>query len=166
MWDALKRINAAGWKARRPDPAHDAAATVEYLYVACARTRYRGSGETRRWVQPVPVVKETAEWIYYTSDSWDRGEVVVSPGRVSRVQLETGGRSRRGGPAGRVFFATREAAEDHLRRGEADRAASQAPLIRELRRAMTDAHPDRGGTAEQFIQARCRYQMALRAARA
>jgi hypothetical protein len=27
---------------------------------------------------------------------------------------------------------------------------------------MADAHPDRGGTAEQFIQARRRYQMALR----
>jgi hypothetical protein len=30
---------------------------------------------------------------------------------------------------------------------------------------MADAHPDRGGTAEQFIQARRRYQTALRSAR-
>ena len=30
---------------------------------------------------------------------------------------------------------------------------------------MADAHPDRGGTTEQFIQARRRYQMALRPAR-
>jgi hypothetical protein len=30
---------------------------------------------------------------------------------------------------------------------------------------MADAHPDRGGTAEQFIQARRRYQTALRPAR-
>jgi hypothetical protein len=29
---------------------------------------------------------------------------------------------------------------------------------------MTEAHPDRGGTAEQFIQARCRYQTALQQA--
>jgi hypothetical protein len=29
---------------------------------------------------------------------------------------------------------------------------------------MADAHPDRGGTAGQFIQARRRYQTALRAA--
>ena len=35
----------------------------------------------------------------------------------------------------------------------------------ELRRAMADSHPDRGGTAEQFIQARRRYQAALRSAR-
>jgi hypothetical protein len=44
-------------------------------------------------------------------------------------------------------------------------AAPQAPLIKELRRAMADAHPDRGGTAEQFIQARRRYQTVLRPAR-
>jgi hypothetical protein len=73
----------------------------------------------------------------------------------------------RPGPVGRLFFATREAAEDHLYRGErerADQAAPQALLIKELRRAMADAHPDRGGTAEQFIQARRRYQTALRSA--
>jgi len=29
---------------------------------------------------------------------------------------------------------------------------------------MADAHPDRGGTAEQFIQARRRYQTALQLA--
>src|SRR6266700_259212 len=73
----------------------------------------------------------------------------------------------RPGPAGRLFFATREAAEDDLYRRErerAEQAAPPAPLIKELRRAMADVHPDRGGTAEQFIQARRRYQTALRAA--
>jgi len=78
------------------------------------------------------------------------------------------GERHRPGPAGRLFFATREAAEDHLHRGERERAgqaAPQAPAIKELRRAMADAHPDRGGTAEQFIQAHHRYQTALRAAR-
>ena len=38
-------------------------------------------------------------------------------------------------------------------------------FIKELRRAMADAHPDRGGTAEQFIEARCRYQTALASVR-
>ncbi len=71
----------------------------------------------------------------------------------------------RPGPAGRLFFATRQAAEDELNRaerGRAEQGARQPPPIRQLRRAMADAHPDRGGTAEQFIQARRRYQMALR----
>ena len=167
--------------------------------------------ETRRWVQEVPIVKKTAKLIYYTSDSWDRREAVVSPGCISREQFETDtrchddcpadtrgvrcaqhgytwehcphgedrcrhgypagvipvpGDRHRPGPAGRLFFATRQAAEDHLYRGERERAgqaAPQAPPIKELRRAMADAHPDRGGTAEQFIQARRRYQTALRA---
>ena len=69
--------------------------------------------------------------------------------------------------AGRLFFATREAAEADLRRGErqrAERGGVRAPAIKDLRRAMIDAHPDRGGTAEQFIEARRRYETALRAA--
>jgi hypothetical protein len=78
------------------------------------------------------------------------------------------GDRHRPGPAGPLFFATREAAEAGLYRGErerAEQAAREALPIKELRRAMADAHPDRGGTAEQFIQARRRYQTALRPAR-
>ena len=211
---ALKRIGAAGRKARPPEPSADDAAPAEYLYVPCARIRYHGyPAETRRWVQEVPIVKKTAKLIYYTSDSWDRREAVVSPGCISREQFETDNRCHddcpadargvrcarhgytwehcphgedrcrhgypagvipvpgdrhRPGPAGRLFFATRQAAEDHLHRGDRERAgqaAPQAPSIKELRRAMADAHPDRGGTTEQFIDARRRYQTALRAAR-
>jgi len=145
----------------------------------------------------VPIVKKTAKRIYYTSDSWDRREAVISPGCISREQFETDTRCRddrehcphgedrcrhgypagvipipgdrhRPGPAARLFFATREAAEADLYRRErerAEQAAPQAPPVKELRRAMADAHPDRGGTAEQFIEARRRYQMALRPAR-
>jgi hypothetical protein len=161
---------------------------AEYLYVPCARIRYQGHpAQTRRWVQPVPIVKKTAKLIYYASDSWDRREAVVSPGCISREQFETDtrchdrcrhgypagvipipGDRHRPGPTARLFFATREAAEADLYRGErerAERAAPQAPPIKELRRAMADAHPDRGGTSEQFIQARRRYQTALGAAR-
>jgi len=151
----------------------DRSRTAEYLYVACVR-RYPAG--TRRWVQEVPIVRKTAKLIYYASDSWDRREAVVSPGCISREQFEAdalypagvipvpGHRHR---PAGRLFFATREAAEADLRRGErqrAERGGVRAPAIKDLRRAMIDAHPDRGGTAEQFIQAHRRYQLALRAA--
>jgi hypothetical protein len=168
------------------------------LYVPCARIGYHGyPTETRRWVQRVPIVKKTAKLIYYASDSWDRHEAVVSPGCISREQFETDTRCHNdweycshredrcghGYPAGvipiprhrhrpalggRLFFATREAAEDALYRSDRRRggqAAPQAPLVKELRRAMADAHPDRGGTAEQFIQASRRYQAALRPAR-
>jgi hypothetical protein len=211
--DALKRTRTAGPTARPPQPGVNDAAPAGYLYVPCVRIRYHGSpAVTRRWVQEVPIVKKTAKWIYYTSDSWDRREAVVSPGRINREEFETDTRCRddcprdiagrvcarhghghrdcahflvpsrhgypagvipipgdrpRPGPAGRLFFATRQAAEDHLYRGERGRAGQatpQPPAIKELRRAMADAHPDRGGTAEQFIQARRRYQTALRTA--
>jgi hypothetical protein len=129
-------------------------------------------------VQEVPIVRKTATLIYYASDSWDRREAVVSPGCISREQFETdtlypagvipipGPRHRR---AGRLFFATRQAAEAALysRKDEqTERGRPQAPSIRELRRAMADAHPDRGGSADQFIEAHGRYQKALRSAAA
>jgi hypothetical protein len=252
--DARERTGAAGRKARQQKLGADAAALAGYLYVPCVHNRHNDySAGTRRWVQQVPIVKETAKLIYYTSGSWDRSEAVVSPGCISREQFETDSRCRdtcprdiaaglvcaphgrahrhcvhvlapgrhchapggcgddcpadtrgwrcaqhgytwqhcphgedrcrrgypagvipipghryRPGPAGQLFFATRQAAEDHLRRRESERAqrtVPQAPLIKELRRAMADAHPDRGGTAEQFIQAHHRYQTVLRAAR-
>ena len=38
-------------------------------------------------------------------------------------------------------------------------------LLRRLRREMAAAHPDRGGTSEGFIDARRRYEHALKATR-
>ena len=88
--DALKRIGAARREARPPETGADDAAPVEYLYVPCARIRYHGyPAGTRPWVQQVPIVKKTAKRIYYTSDSWDRREAVVSPGCISRGDFET-----------------------------------------------------------------------------
>ena len=81
-----------------PRPGADDAAPVEYLYVPCARIRRHGClAEPRRWVQEVPIVRKTAKLIYYTSDSWDRREAVVSPGCISREQFEA---DRHGYPAG------------------------------------------------------------------
>jgi hypothetical protein len=178
---ALRRIGAAMRKTRPPAPGADDTGPAEYLYVPCARVCHHGlSAQTRRWVQAVPVVRKTPNRIYYTSDTWDRIEAVVSPGSISRQEFETDTRGRHGypagvipipgahpGSAGRLFFATRQAAEYHLHRGERERsgqAALDASRVKELRRAMADAHPDRGGTAEQFIEARRRYQTALRSA--
>ena len=88
--DARKRTGAAGPKARPPEPGADDAAPAGYLYVPCARNPRNGHpAQTRRWVQQVPIVKKTAKLIYYTSDSWDRREAVVSPGCISREQFET-----------------------------------------------------------------------------
>ena len=103
----------------------------------------------------------------YTWDHCPHGEDPCRHGYPAGVIPIPGDRPR-SGPAGRLFFATREAAEAGLYRGERERAgqaAREALSIKELRRAMADAHPDRGGTVEQFIQARRRYQTALRPAR-
>ena len=180
--DAFLRI-AAGQHYRPREPGVGHADAAEYLYVPCARVCGKGSAaETRCWVQQVPIVRKTAKLIYYASDSWSRCEAVVSPGCISRELFEADTRGRHGypsgvipipgghraGSAGRLFYATREAAESDLCRWERERAvgsAPWAPLVSELRRAMLDAHPDRGGTAEQFIQARRQYQTALQQAR-
>ena len=88
--DARKRIGAAGRTAAPPAPGLDDAAPAGFLYVPCARIPYHGyPAQTRRWVQEVPIVKETAKLIYYASDSWDRREAVVGPGCISREQFET-----------------------------------------------------------------------------
>lgn len=54
-----------------------------------------------------------------------------------------------------TFYAARETAEA-IARGD----------IRQLRRQMASAHPDRGGTDGQFMAARKRYERALAAGRA
>ena len=66
-----------------------------------------------------------------------------------------------------MVYATREAAEEHLygreREQERKRKAAE-PELKQLRREMADAHPDRGGTNEQFMAARKRYERALKQA--
>ena len=69
---------------------------------------------------------------------------------------------------GGTVYATRQAAEDDLyaREREQERKQQererQEPEIKRLRMAMANVHPDRGGTNEQFIAARERYEQALR----
>ena len=160
-------------QARKGDPgAMDGSSLIdaEYLYIPCARIRDHGHpAQTRRWVQPVPIVKKTAKLIYYTSDSWDRREAVVSPGCISREQFEADtrchdrcppripgrvipvpGDRHRPGPAPRLFFATRQAAEASLYPGERQLEPSQPDTphrkprpSRNCADAMADAHPDR-----------------------
>lgn len=84
------------------------------------------------------------------SDCWHG----TAPGEISAPA----GRRNRGGR----FFTSREAAEAELRGPE--RGLPEADLSA-LRKAMADAHPDRGGTSESFTAARERYQQALTATR-
>jgi hypothetical protein len=90
-------------------------------------------------------------------------------GRVSRAVLERDGevcrciygnaRYRSAGfggktiPPGHIIYASKTTAEA---------VASGDP--KQLRRVMANAHPDRGGTSEEFIAARKRYEQAVRRA--
>jgi hypothetical protein len=66
---------------------------------------------------------------------------------------------------GCVVYTTREAAEEHLHRADRERQRQDAePEIKRLRREMAAVHPDRGGSNEEFIAARKRYEQALRRA--
>lgn len=65
------------------------------------------------------------------------------------------------------FFATREAAEAYLFAPERERERKRPEReadVKRLRRDMAAVHPDRGGTNEEFIAARERYERALRTA--
>lgn len=65
------------------------------------------------------------------------------------------------------LFATRVAAEEYLHGGDRERERQRQeaePEIKRLRREMAAVHPDRGGTNEEFIAARKRYERALRRA--
>jgi hypothetical protein len=67
-----------------------------------------------------------------------------------------------------AMFTTRGAVFRLKQLRKADRAArrkTKAPAaLAKLRQAMLDAHPDRGGSSEAFIEARERYETARRAA--
>ena len=65
------------------------------------------------------------------------------------------------------LFATREAAEDCLFGWERERERKRKerePELKKLRREMAARHPDCGGTNEEFMAARERYERALRRA--
>jgi hypothetical protein len=186
---ALKKINAARRKAR-PASGETSAGVVEYLYGAYWSSWVDDmTGDHHKEVIEFPVTKKTGKRIYYIRGQRSGEDPQI--GYVSRQDLETDTRCP-GAPdydhrcehgyygshgeapgeirtsryydSDRHLFTTREAAEDYLYSREREREREQAlPDLRQLRRQMADAHPDRGGTAEQFMAARERYKQAARA---
>ena len=102
-----------------------------------------------------PIVARTDKRVYFVAYHWpDDGRAVTD--HVDAAQLARDGEAHvigNGWPADylNTFYATREAAEA-VAHGD----------IKQLRRQMASVHPDRGGTAEQFMAARKRYERALR----
>jgi hypothetical protein len=113
------------------------------------------------------ITKKTPKRIYYLRRDFRNDEHL---GFVDRASLE------QAGPNGIYkdsaawdddwhLFPSVEAAQAYMDkswRAEGTKVTNPAD-IQALRRAMADAHPDRGGTNEEFIAARERYERALRA---
>jgi hypothetical protein len=100
----------------------------------------------------------------YTWDHCPHGESPCHHGYPAGQARRPGGRWY---DHGGMFFTTREAAEQYLYSADRERERQRQeaePEIRRLRREMAAVHPDRGGTDEEFIAARKRYEEALRRA--
>lgn len=89
-----------------------------------------------------PITKKTAKRIYFT-DHYGR------TGYVDRQRIEADGEIFYR-PAARLLYLT-EPEIPHR---------PKPPSLTELKQAMADAHPDRGGTDAEFIAARQRYERA------
>lgn len=130
---------------------------VEYLWGT--RSGYAADDITwLREVVPFRILKRTPKRVYYVRRQHPLGDVDL--GFVDRNVLERDGEVTRRTDfwsADFRLFADRERAEAHLGLGQ---PAYGPHDLAALRRAMADAHPDRGGTNAAFIAARIRYQRA------
>lgn len=116
-------------------------ATVEYLYELLDANW--DDGPLGNWqILAHPITKKTAKRIYFT---YLNGR----PGVVDRQRIE----------ADREIYHGYTRRRLHLTPPEIP-TGPKPPSLSELRKAMADAHPDRGGTDEAFIVARQRYERA------
>lgn len=129
------------------EPPQDAA-PVEYLYG-------KDYGEHTDFVSVVVrfrITKKTAKRIYYVREETYRGPEI---GFVDRIKLETEGKVyRRSGRWWEKDFPVYVEPPEIISRRPGPRSVS------ELRRAMADAHPDRGGDRDAFQAARSKYLQA------
>ncbi|WP_329616430.1 hypothetical protein OG244_28285 [Streptomyces brevispora] len=87
------------------------------------------------------ITKKTASRIYFVM----RGR----PGFIDRQRIEADGDAYHRS-SGRLLYLVEPKVPGQ----------SKPPSLSELKQAMADAHPDRGGTDEAFIAARARYEHA------
>lgn len=91
-----------------------------------------------------PITKKTAKRIYFTYSTGGH-----RTGYVDRQKIEADGEVYHGYTMRRLHLAPPEIPHQ-----------SKPASLGELKQAMADAHPDRGGTDEAFIAARARYEQA------
>lgn len=151
----LKDINAERRAARpgKPGPA----TPREYVY-----------GIGRTWdeyeiehpvVVSFPVTRKTAKRVYYARRSFVRvegGPEEIDERYVDRQRLETDGKATRASGWYEADFTV------YAEPPELNQQPTAAPPadVKALRRAMADAHPDRGGDPDAFMAAQARYERA------
>lgn len=128
---------------------------AEFLYGVDSTT----SDDTRFYRPPrvvqFRITKKTPKRIYYVvSEDW---ESRTRTGFVDRQSIEADGE---------VYQRNRHwsAPDFHLHLNPPDLQQVTKPDLPALRAEMAAAHPDRGGTSEEFIAARQRYERAREAA--
>jgi hypothetical protein len=175
--DELKRVNAER-RRNRPAPDTDEVRPVEYLYghdtmecgrgvEPCSCYELPAREAWQHHLVPFRITKKTARRIYYVRHEPHRdGQVFVGGdleiGFVDRQKFEADGKVRRKGAGWWVADSTLYATTDPpewWRPGRPAEPELELELSR-LRVEMADAHPDRGGTAEGFMEARRRYLQA------
>ena len=146
---ALQDINAERRKARPSNGSTDAGA-VEYLYRIS--TYEDADGFLVDKVMPLRITKKTPKRIYYLRDE-RRGRI----GYVDRQELESIGEAyhHQGTASFRIYAQPPDLSTA--------RRQDPAEELSRLRAEMAAAHPDRGGTDQEFIAAHRRYKQAQQA---
>ena len=149
---ALKRINAEKRKAR-PASGRTDTGMVEYLY-GVSRVWDADARRLKEGIVPFRITKKTAKRIYYVRCEHDGEDPQI--GFVDRQEIESKGEAQtsRGWwvPDCHLY-----AAPPDLDAGRGEREADDVARLAELKQRMADAHPDRGGDAEEFRRLRAEY---------
>jgi hypothetical protein len=160
--DKLKELNKAK-RAARPAPKTKGSAQVEYLYGLSL------NGNPIRF----QITKKTRQRIYYSrGGEWLNADGTLSgqrvpderTGFVDRIEFEANGtitnRGRTWQPDWPLFASFEHVRARPKPQPKPGLSAAKRGELADLKEAMANAHPDRGGSSERFIQARKRYMAA------
>ena len=150
--DQLKAVNAAKRKTKLLSDSTESS-PVEYLYGTYDSEDIRGHLVTE--VRAFRITKRTKQRVYYIRRQ--HSDTDFQLGYVNRQELEAEGHVHNYAAGG--WWA----ADFHLHVEPPDveqRNVAPAPDLKVLKQAMANAHPDRGGSSAEFIEARARYERA------
>lgn len=139
----LRELNAAKRKTR-PAPDTADAGPIEYLYFIYDGDWDGNGGQSEVW--RYRITRKTRTRIYFarTMNPRDTDPFISC---IDRQRIEADGE---------IWYHGRDL---YLRPPQLPKRPA-SPDLKELKKLMADAHPDRGGSDAEFIEARARYQRA------